>query len=169
MHRILWRGLFLSAFVYGAQAVPATAQTIAPGFAVNYTLSDLGAASRLPTSYGGLTFKYDNANMLLIGGHADNADSKIYSVAVTRNAGGHVNGFATPAAVFAMADNMDGGLAYGPNNVLFATSYSGNDVGFKLYQYKPGSAAPYSPWLSKTPPTYHKNPRKYLTNAACET
>src|SRR5262249_59420854 len=43
------------------------AQIVFP-FADDYSCTSLGAVPGLPNPYGGLTFKYDDANTLLIGG-----------------------------------------------------------------------------------------------------
>src|SRR5689334_11132336 len=114
------------------------AQVIAPAFAGNYSLTDLGAAPGVPAPYGGLTLKAGDPNTLLLGGNADAPTGAIYQIGVTRGTGNHITGFSGSATLFSTAPNIDGGLAYGPNNVLFYTAYPINRLG----QIKPGSTAP---------------------------
>jgi hypothetical protein len=117
---------------------PADAQTIAPAFASDYSLISLGAPDGVPAPLGGLTLLAGDANTLLIGGDANRASGAIYSIGVTRDMDGHIDGFTGQATLFATAPFIDGGLAYGPNGILFATTYADNN----LLQYKPGSAVP---------------------------
>lgn len=120
-------------------AVPLTrAQTIAPAFVSDYSYLDLGSPAGVPANYGGLTLLAGNSNTLLLGGSANNAGGNIYSIGVTRDVNGHIDGFSGTASLFSTAANIDGGLAYGPGGVLFATTYSNN----QLLQIKPGSSSP---------------------------
>ena len=66
-------------------------------FDIDYSLFDVGLVPGLPIAYGGLTFKYDDPNILLIGGTANSADGRIYQIAVIRDANGHVTGFSGTA------------------------------------------------------------------------
>jgi len=120
----------------------AGAQTIDPFYASTYSFTDLGTIANVPANYGGLTFKAGDPNTLLIGGSANVTAAKIYSVPVTRDPTTHqVTSFGAPT-VFADANSpaggIDGGLTYGPGNVLFYTSYSDNYIG----QLKTGSTTP---------------------------
>src|SRR3954462_6851575 len=72
----------------GAEAAP----VIAAPFAADYTLADLGPGSGVPNPYGGLVFKAGDPNRILLGGTANQADGGMYSVPVTRDAGGHIIG-----------------------------------------------------------------------------
>ena len=117
--------------------------TLVPPFDANYSLFSLGPVPVVPTSYGGLTFKYNDPNTLLIGGAADSPVGHIYQVAVTRDVNGHITGFSGNATLYPGAQSTigrynDGGLAFGPDNVLFVTRYPANE----LEQSKPGSIAP---------------------------
>jgi len=116
-------------------AKPAAALVIGPDFASSYGIVDLGAVSGLPTNAGGLTFL--NSSTLLIGGAANQPAGAIYSVPVTRDAGGAITGLGT-ATLYSTAPNIDGGLAFGPGGVLFFTGYPNNTIG----QIKPGSTVP---------------------------
>ena len=114
------------------------AQTIEPAFVSDYSYIDLGSASGVPINYGGLTLKAGDPNTLLLGGSANNGGGGIYSIGVTRDVNGHINAFSGTASLFSTAANIDGGLAYGPGGVLFATTYANN----QLLQIKPGSSSP---------------------------
>ncbi len=115
-----------------------SAQDITPEFELNYTLQDLGSVPGVPTPYGGLTFKHDDPNTLLIGGQANQLGAAIYAIQVVRGCDNIVTGFVGQATLYATAPRIDGGLAYGPDNVLFFTTYSNNTVG----QILPGSTEP---------------------------
>jgi hypothetical protein len=79
--------------------------------------------------------KAGDSSTLLIGGGANSADGKLYSIGVTRGVGNHITGFTGSAAVFAEAAYNDGGVQYGPGGVLFVTRWPDNQLG----QIKPGS------------------------------
>lgn len=115
----------------------ASAQTILPPFNTNYSYVDLGTINGVQPNFGGLTFKYNDPNTLLICSSANTSSGLLMAVPVTRDASNHVNGFGTPVQV-STAPNNDGGLAYGGNNVLFFTQYPINGLG----QIKPTSSAP---------------------------
>ena len=93
--------------------------TVNSYYAGSYSASSLGSVANLPPLYGGLTFKYDDPNTIIIGGDANTADGKLYSVGVVRGAGNHITGFSGSAVFFADGAYNDGGVVYGPNNVLF--------------------------------------------------
>jgi hypothetical protein len=118
--------------------VSVMAFTIDSYYASYYAASSLGSITDLPTNYGGLTFKAGDPSTLLIGGSANQAAGKLYSVGLTRNAGNHITGFSGTITSFADAADNDGGLQYGPGGVLFYTLYSDNKIG----EFKPGSTAP---------------------------
>src|SRR5262245_64241794 len=92
-----------------------------PHFANDYSLLDLCDVPGVPENYGGLTFRLDDNNTLLLGGLAWTPGAKIYSVPLKRDATGHISGFAGTATVFANANGsmggIDSGLAYGPDGV----------------------------------------------------
>ncbi|MBI5386507.1 MAG: Ig-like domain-containing protein [Verrucomicrobia bacterium] len=135
--------LLILAALASLLAVPGerlAAQTVAPFYAGAYAIRDVGAAPDVPGRYGGLAFKAGTTNTLLIGGDGNTHDAKIYQVTVVRGTGGHITGFSGSATVVADAygpdtGGIDGGLAVGPGNVLFYTTYDDNSVG----QVKPGS------------------------------
>ena len=112
-------------------------------FADDYTCTSLGAVPGLSNPYGGLTFKYDDPNTLLIGGAANGSAGRIHQVGVIRDANMHITGFSGTASVYPIAQAAiglfnDGGVAFGPQNVLFVTRSPVNQV----EQSKVGSSAP---------------------------
>ena len=107
-------------------------------FAADYTFDDLGSAPGVPTNYGGVVLKYDDPKTLLIGGQANSSAAKIYQIGLERGCAGQIIGFVGEATVYADSPFIDGGLTYGPDNVLFYTTFSNNTIG----QIKPGSTGP---------------------------
>ena len=119
-----------------AQAAPCVGVTFGGAFASSYNCNSLGTPTGVTGLLGGITFV--NNNTLLVGGNANAGNGYIAQITVTRDAQNHITGFSGPSSVFASAPNIDGGLTYGPNGVLFATGYPNNT----LMQFKPGSTAP---------------------------
>jgi hypothetical protein len=122
----------------GACVREGRAADVAPGFAGDYTITDLGTPTGVPGLLGGLTLMAGTTDTLLVGGNANGAAGAIYSIGLVRDAGGHITGFSSPATLFSTAPYIDGGLAYGPGGVLFYTGFPTNQVG----QIKPGSSTP---------------------------
>ena len=114
----------------GAQA----AAIIAPAFAADYTITDLGPVSGVPNAYGGLVFQSGGTGTILLGGNANEASGGMYSVPVTRGLDGHITSVGAGTLV-APAPFNDGGWAYGPGGVLFLSQWPINGIA----QYKPGS------------------------------
>jgi hypothetical protein len=108
-----------------------------PAFAAKYTCFDLGPVPGVPANkYGGLTLTLDRCSTtLLIGGEANQFTGKLYAVPVARDESGHVAAFSGPGTVKADAPYNDGGITYGPNQVLFFTRWPQNE----LQQTRPGS------------------------------
>ncbi|MBX3321836.1 MAG: hypothetical protein KF757_02475 [Phycisphaeraceae bacterium] len=129
---------FLLIAAVGVCSGGAFGQTIDPYYNCAYTYSSLGLVPGVPANFGGLVFKHDDPNTLLIGGAANQAGANIYAVQVVRDAENQITGWGGTATVFASAPNIDGGLCYGPDDVLFFSRYSMNALG----QIKPGSVAP---------------------------
>jgi hypothetical protein len=111
--------------------MPASAQSVQPPYDTDYVIVDLGPAPGVPSFYGGLTFKIDDPNTLLIGGEANLGSGMLYAITVVRGADNHITGFAGDATVFAEAAFNDGGVTYGPDNVLFLARYGStlNEIG----------------------------------------
>ncbi len=117
--------------------LPAPGQpfTVDAYYAGSYSARSLGSVTNLPPLYGGLTFKYNDPNTIIIGGDATSANGKLYAVGVVRGAGNHITGFSGSPFLFADGAYNDGGVVYGPNNVLFLARWPVNQLG----QTKPGS------------------------------
>ena len=132
--------LQFGSFVLLALAATETshAQTFGPDFAADYSFVDLGGPPGVPTPLGGVNFKLGDLNTLLIGGAANSTSGAIYELPVTRDAQGHIVGYVGGSSLFSTAPNIDGGLAYGPGDVLFFTEFPLNKVG----QIKVGSTSP---------------------------
>jgi hypothetical protein len=122
----------------GCIAPFASAQTIDAFYSGNYSFVDLGSVADVPANYGGLTLLAGDNNKLLIGGAANGSSGKLYQVDVNRDGSGHIISFGASSTVYADAPYNDGGVTYGPNNVLFASQWPVN----KLSEYKPGSTTP---------------------------
>ncbi len=112
----------------------ARAQTVATDFSAAYSVTELGSVPGLPTRYGGLTFL--DSDTILIGGQANDAPGRFYTIDVVRGTGGHITGFSGTAVKFGnVGDYNDGGVAFGPGGVLFTAQWPIR----KLGQTKPGS------------------------------
>lgn len=110
-------------------AAAAGAQTVLPPFNTAWSVDDLGTVPGVG-SYGGVAFRHDDPDRLLYGAYGS---TRIVSVPLVRNALGRVVGFGA-FTVHASVGGADGGLAYGPGNVLFHTWYGPNRLG----QIRPG-------------------------------
>src|ERR1051326_379041 len=110
-------------------STPAQAVTVDAFYAGAYTATNLGAVPGLPIPYGGLTLKAGDPDTLLIGGDANTAPGKIYSIGVTRDAGNHIIGFTGSATVYIDGAYNDGGVLYGPGGVLFLARWPVNELG----------------------------------------
>lgn len=132
-------GRALAGLSLSCLALPGLAQpSLAPSFAADYAIRNLGAPSGVTGNLGGLTLLAGQADTLLIGGNANSALGAIFSIGLVRDADQHIVGFSGPATRFASAPEIDGGLAYGPGGVLFYTGFNENLLG----QIRPGSTAP---------------------------
>ncbi|MDZ4796669.1 MAG: hypothetical protein SGI92_00800 [Bryobacteraceae bacterium] len=133
------------ALAFAALAVSITAlqatPTVDPLFAGAYSITSLGVPN-VPTDFGGLLVNPADPNSLMLVGQANRDEAAIYDLPLTRDAGGHVTGFAGPgtfrASAYGLTGGADGSLVLGPGGVLFYSSYPDNHIG----QIKPGSTAP---------------------------
>ena len=103
-------------------------QTVDPFYSGSYSATSLGTVAGIPTPFGGIAFSAASANVILLGGAANTAPGRFYSVPVVRGNGGHIVSFGTPTAL-GFGTHNDGGIAYGPGGVLFYAEYSGGNVG----------------------------------------
>src|SRR3954465_1289791 len=109
-----FRAIAAALLATGWLAAPAPAQTLDPSFADDYSLTDIGTPTGVPSRLGGLVLKAGTTDRLLIGGSANAAAGALYEIGITRDLQGHINGFSGSAARFGDAANIDGGLTYGP-------------------------------------------------------
>jgi protein kinase-like protein len=111
----------LTALFAALLCTPASAQvpTLAPPFTSSYAVSVLQTPPGVPARLGGLTLKAGTTDRLLLGGEADSATGALYEVTVARSPQGHISGFVGTATRYADAAYNDGGIVYGPGNVLF--------------------------------------------------
>src|SRR3954454_3425540 len=116
-----FRAIAAALLATGWLAAPAPAQTLDPSFAADYSLTDIGTPTGIPSPLGGLVLKAGTTDRLLIGGSANTANGALYEVPIKRDAQGHINGFSGSASRFGDAAWIDGGLAYGPGGALFAS------------------------------------------------
>lgn len=131
--RISWMHTLAAAAAILA-APSAHALAVAPTFSGAYSVLSLGSVTGLPPNYGGLTF-LDN-DTLLIGGSANNASGRLYTVGVARNASNQITGFSGSATLYgAVGEYNDGGVVFGPGGVLFTSRWPVNGLG----QTRPGN------------------------------
>jgi len=116
----------------------ADAATISPAYSAWYTVTDLGPVSGLPGQAGGMAFLAGDANTLLMAANSGNSSGLIDSIAVVRDASGHITGFTGTAATFASAPGIGLSIAYGPDGILFYA----DEVGHAIGEIKAGSTSP---------------------------
>lgn len=133
---VRWRSTGFAIALAVVAAAPALGIGIDPYYAANYIYSDLGSIPGVPPLYGGLNFKWDDPTTLIIGGNANEETGALYSIGVFRDAQGHIVAFDGTATFFAEGAWNDGGVTYGPGNVLFMARWPVNELG----QTKPGSS-----------------------------
>jgi hypothetical protein len=130
------RAFVLTAALTALLCAPASAQELAPPFDRSYSITNIGAPAGVPSQFGGLTLKAGTTDRLLIGGEANSATGALYEIGLVRDGSGHITGFSGTATRYADAAYNDGGVIYGPGNVLFLARWPSNQLG----QTKPGSA-----------------------------
>jgi hypothetical protein len=111
----------------------AAAQAVLPPFNATWQMVNLGPLGAGVSSYGGTAFVPGNPNQLMLSPWPSNT---IYMLPLTRDGAGRIDGFGTAVPTIAVP-GTDGGLAYGPNGVLFGTWFGQNAV----HQTKPASIA----------------------------
>jgi hypothetical protein len=113
----------------------ASAQQLEQPFRATYSVRDLGTPPGVPSRLGGLTFFSGDSDVILIGGEANASTGALYAIRVRRGASGRITGYAGSAVRYADAAYNDGGVVYGPGNVLFLARWPNNELG----QTVPGS------------------------------
>lgn len=122
-------------FIVCGVTAAAFAQSMDPYYAGSYVLQDLGSVPGVPFPYGGLTLKYDDPNLLIIGGDANSSPGALYAIRVVRGGGNHIVGYSGTASFFAEAAYNDGGVVYEPtSHVLLLARWPVNELG----QTRPG-------------------------------
>ncbi len=122
------------------------AQSVRPEFADAFSLRQIPAVPGLPAFQGGILFKSDDPDTVLVVGNTGSPQAGLYSCKVTRDATGHINGFTGIARKVATLNEPSGGgaagsLSYGPNGSIFFSTI--NDPGkLVVGQLKPGEASP---------------------------
>lgn len=97
--------------------ISALGQSLGPEFVGDYSFSSLGSVPGLPANYGGLVFKADDPDTILIGGAANGGSGAIYALGVIRDSGTNsIVGFTGPAVFYASASGIDGGLVQRAGN-----------------------------------------------------
>jgi hypothetical protein len=109
----------------------APAQNVLPPFSSAWSAVDLGQVPGR-SNYGGIAFPPGQPDVLLYGEYSS---GRIVAVPLLRDAQGRIRGFGTPRD-HAQVGGPDGGLAFGPGGVLFATEFGAH----ALHQLRPGSA-----------------------------
>jgi len=136
--RMIARAARLASVLFLGVAV-AHGQTFGPDFVADYSFTDLGHNAGVPSPYGGINFKLGDPDTLLLGGAANNPAGVIMEVGITRSPStNQIDGYAGSPVQHATAPNIDGGLVFGPTDVLFFTTYNNNMMG----QLIPGSTSP---------------------------
>ncbi len=108
---------------------------ISAEFAQAYQCFNLGVAQGVPNHWGGLTVKPEKPGSLYMGGHACEESGKLYELGIARDESCHVLGLMGSATLYSDAPYNDGGVIFGPGDVLFLSQWPVNKIG----QIKPGS------------------------------
>ena len=106
----------------------ANSQAVAPAYSSVYTINILGSVAGVPIDYGGLVFSASNSNIIYLGGDANAAAGRFYSVPVVRGAGGHVVSLGAGTAL-GFGTHNDGGIAFAPNGAILYAEYNTANVG----------------------------------------
>jgi hypothetical protein len=135
------------------QGIPGA--VLAAPFDADYSCQSVGTPLGVPDRFGGIAISSSDPNTLIIGGAANTNVGRMYKIRLTRDGGGHVNGFGgraelygsdsppaagagTPSAENAVGFDNDGGVAFGPGGLLFTTLFPAN----ALAQTRPNTDAP---------------------------
>ncbi len=121
--------------VFPAHAALGDGTYLEPAFWDAYGIRELAKVPGFPSGNAGLAFKFDDPDTLLIAGPATQPSGKLYTVRVARDAQGLVTGCSGSASALADYPHNDGGLVYGPGNVLFSARWPAQI----LDQFKAGS------------------------------
>jgi len=99
-------------------SIHSLAQTLAPEFAGDFTLTDLGSVPGVPGPNGGLFILSGQPNTLFIGGDANGPGGGLYAIDLTRDSEGKITGFSGSATQVAPAPYVDGGIGLDPGGLI---------------------------------------------------
>ncbi len=102
---------------------------IAPEFASDYRVFDLGSPPGVPGPLGGCILRRGDRNTLLIAGNSEAADGELHAISLTRNACGHITGFSGTSTRVAVTPNIDANLVYGSDELLLYSMWPSNKIG----------------------------------------
>lgn len=113
-------------------ATAAAAQAVVAPFDTTWQVVNLGPVPGL-NNYGGTAFRPNDPNVLLV---SPWPSTTIQALPLVRDQQGHITGAGAAVATITVG-GTDGGLAFGPGDVLFSTWFGPN----RLNQIRPGSLA----------------------------
>jgi hypothetical protein len=101
-------------------------------YAGQYQLQDLGPVPGVPPRVGGVVVKHGDPSKLLVGGDANTEEGALYEIGLVRDTDGHIVGFDGVGVRRVDAAFNDGGMFYGPEQVLFLSRWPENQLGQTL-------------------------------------
>jgi hypothetical protein len=105
------------------------AQVIAPEFAADYSMTDLGSVPDVPPQYGGLFILASDPGSLYIGGGANGSLGALYRIALVRDGDDDITGFSGNAVRVADAPFNDGGITLDPGGHISYAQWPSNGYG----------------------------------------
>jgi hypothetical protein len=112
--------------------------SLQPPFTLDYTLTNVGTLPNTQDFIGGIIVSPDDPDTLIFGTSDLDDNGMLNTIAVVRDADGHITGFSGSATFLANADGNDAGADFAPNGTLFVSTYPDSTV----LQFKPGSTDP---------------------------
>lgn len=91
---------------------------VAPAFAGQYTVYDLGPVPGVPNALGGAAVDPTDPSRLLIAGSSERPTGAIYAIGLERNPCGHIVGFQGTAQLVAHTPHVDANLAFKNSELL---------------------------------------------------
>jgi hypothetical protein len=118
-------------------------EALAPPYVASYQVWRLPAMTGGPTNtyLGGMAIDSTNPNLFYVIDHSEYSSANLFQVTVTRDACGHVSGWAGDALLVAHVPYGDAGLLHGPKGSLVYSDYVSN----RIWQLPA--------WSSASPPT----------------
>jgi hypothetical protein len=111
---------------------------LAAPFDTLYHVYDLGPIPGVPSPLGGTVISPTDPDVLLVAGASESANGAIYSIGVTRDACGHITGFAGTASYLASTPYVDANLVFFGNDLLVYTEWPQ----YTLSQLRMGTTMP---------------------------